>query len=370
MMSYYLLGNYHTRTRIYSGCHTDVYEGTHVNLRRRVAIKVLDLERVRDVEERRRLDERFYEEACMLETARHSTVVEIFEYGEVDSVRYIVMEYAALGSLYELYPFGQRVPYALILSYARQIGWALQRLHYLGLIHRDIKPENIFLNANRQVLIGDFGLVVEERVLHRYRLYGGTRYYMAPEQEQGCPGFASDQYALATMVFEWLTGHAPFEGTPLEVTRLRNQYDAPSPRAFVPDLPVALERVLSRALSYSPQQRYERVLDFIEELEGAMQPLVTKRAAPVQARRGNVTRPALRAQTTLQHERVLDRRKAHREQLLAQYRGHNALASEPLHAARRAYPRVVVSQKSPRKVGASPLAACFVEVVDSSAVWP
>ena len=336
MIGHYLFGNYHERACIYSGRYADVYDGVHVSLGRRAAIKALDLGRARNAEERRRLDERFYHEACMLEAAKHPTVVELYDYGEQGSLRYIAMEYAALGSLSGWYPFGQRVPDALILSYTRQIGRALQRLHDLGLIHRDIKPDNIFLNAKRQIMLGDFGLVVEERLRRHYRLYGGTRFYMPPEQEQGYPEFASDQYALATMVFEWLTGHAPFEGMPEEVSWMRRHYDAPSPRLFVPGIPVALERTLLRALHRSPLHRYEHVIDFVEALEDAMQPVTTKHAAS--ARQSIVTRPAAGVLTSQQ-------RRARRLQHLALRRRPAAPASEPLTVARGASPHEIDSQE-------------------------
>jgi serine/threonine protein kinase len=122
------------------------------------------------------------------------------------------------------------------------------------------------------VLLGDFGITEATRRPSPTASRPGTLFYMSPEHLCGKPCMASDQYALAVCVYEWLTGQYPFEGTPTEI-RWQHLHNRPtSLRTLAPDIPLAMERVVLRALSKDPQRRYPSVGDFVEAFREAMPP--------------------------------------------------------------------------------------------------
>src|SRR5438067_2933128 len=118
------------------------------------------------------------------------------------------MDYAPYGNLRELHPSGSVVALSTIVSYTMALASALQHAHDQHLIHRDLKPENVLLGSKHEVLLSDFGLALltsdTESLQIKERF--GTLAYMAPEQIRGQPCPASDQYALAVMTYEWLSG--------------------------------------------------------------------------------------------------------------------------------------------------------------------
>lgn len=129
-------------------------------------------------------------------------------------VPFLAMSYAPGGSLRQRYPLGTRLPLEQVAQYVSQIASALQYAHERKLIHRDIKPENMLLGENEQLLLSDFGLVllVQSTGSQTTKEMAGTVPYMAPEQLQGKPQPASDQYALGIVAYEWLSGERPFRG--------------------------------------------------------------------------------------------------------------------------------------------------------------
>src|SRR5689334_12139635 len=154
---------------------------------------------------------------------KHPHIVPLLDFEVTDNdVPYLVMEYASRGTLRERHPLGTQVPLPTVVSYVNQVASALQYAHDLYLIHRDVKPENMLVGANGDIMLTDFGIAT---VAHNsYTLpknqqedIGGTVSYMAPEQLEGKPRPASDQYALGILTYEWLSGRRPFQGTPMEV---------------------------------------------------------------------------------------------------------------------------------------------------------
>ncbi len=181
------------------------------------------------------------------------------------------MEYASNGSLRTRHPAGSQIPLATIVSYVKQVAEALQYAHEKKLIHRDVKPENMLLGENHQVLLSDFGvaLVTQSTRYQNTQELIGTAAYMPPEQLQGRPRRASDQYALGAVVYEWICGERPFQGTLTELFSQHMFVPPPSLCEQVPELPFAVEEVVFTALAKDPDQRFAHVRAFATALEQA-----------------------------------------------------------------------------------------------------
>jgi serine/threonine protein kinase len=261
---------------LYEGHHTEVWLAENIKIRKRVAIKILIPLEVRSGDARLFVRKRFFNEAQTLARLTHPHIVQVFDYEDEEEHGwpYMVMEYAPLGSLTDRYTPGERIPLSMVGSYTSQIGRAIHYIHTQGLIHRDIKPQNMFLKTRNAVLLGDFGLVMRIHEKHYPWMkmeFGGTRIYMAPEQGVGEPVPASDQYAYATVVFEWLTGYWPFYGTAKELLWQRRHLAPPLLRDIVPEIPEPVEWVVLKALDKLPGRRFETMLDFTLAFEAACQ---------------------------------------------------------------------------------------------------
>ncbi len=266
------LGNYRLMQLLGKGTFANVYLGEHLYLSTPVAIKVL----------RSRLDSPtladFLTEARHVSHLVHPHIIRVFDFGLEGEVPFLVMDYALNGNLRQKHQPGMAVPLSTIVSYVMALASALQCAHDQHLVHRDLKPENVLLGSKHEVLLSDFGLALltcgTEFLQIKERF--GTLDYMAPEQIRGqlCP--ASDQYALAVMVYEWLSGQRPLQGS---VAHLSNQHlytDPPSLCEGHPEIPLAVQQVVFKGLSKEPTQRFVDVLSFamaLEEASAAASPL-------------------------------------------------------------------------------------------------
>ncbi len=186
----------------------------------------------------------------------------------------MVMEYAPNGTLRTRFPRGMRVPPATILTCVRQAADALQYAHDRRLIHRDIKPENLLLGRNNEILITDFGIAVvtQNSQVERTQEVVGTIGYMSPEQLQGKPRPASDQYALGIMVYEWLCGERPFSGSFIELFSQHLQATPPPLHLKLPGIPPEVEAVVMKVLAKNWLERYPTISGFASALEQACRP--------------------------------------------------------------------------------------------------
>jgi len=229
---------------------------------------------------------------------KHPNIMPLLDFGiSQESIPFLVMEYAPLGTLRDHYPRGTRVPLPTVINYTRQIAAALQYAHERHLVHRDVKPENLLLRANGDVLLSDFGIVTvvhSSRSLSLYLEAGGTPSYMAPEQFEGQARPASDQYSLAVVVYEWLTGRRLFKGTLAELAMQHETEPPPSLIAQVPMLPRAVEQAVFRALEKNPRDRFVTVQAFADALERASQLAIP--VHPVLQPSGRVSLPEKPAQ--------------------------------------------------------------------------
>ncbi|HEY7126469.1 MAG TPA: serine/threonine-protein kinase [Ktedonobacterales bacterium] len=261
-----IIGNYRLLRVIGEGGFATVYLGEHRYLGRQAAIKVVDTQlEDEDVES-------FLAESQLVARLTHPNILRVMEYGVEGGVPFLIMEYAPNGTLRTRHPAGGPVPVATVIPYVQQVAEALHYAHEQKIIHRDIKPENLLLGKQGQVLLADFGIAVVAQSSRSSSgdEVAGTIAYMAPEQLQGRPRPASDQYSLAVVVYELLTGERPFSGSYAEVAAQHVMSAPLSLRAKVPTLPPIVEDVVLIALAKDPKDRFASIRAFAKGLENAL----------------------------------------------------------------------------------------------------
>jgi WD40 repeat protein/tRNA A-37 threonylcarbamoyl transferase component Bud32 len=248
-----------------SGGFADVYLAEHVYLKTQAAIKVLHTRLTQQEKES------FIEEARIIARLQHPHIVQVLEFGIDELLPFLVMTFAPNGTMRTRYPRGTRLPLVTIVAYIRQIVSALQYVHDQKLIYRDLKPENMLLGRSNEILLSDFGiaLVAQSSYNPSVMAAAGTISYMSPEQLQGKPRFASDQYALGIVVYEWLCGERPFSGTFTEMASQHMFMPPPPLLEKVPHLAPEVEQVVTTALAKDPLQRFASVRVFARALEQA-----------------------------------------------------------------------------------------------------
>lgn len=258
------LGNYRLVQLLGRGNFSEVYLGEHISLNTQVAIKILTSQLPSD-------------EVALLLTQvqsfahlKHPHIMPILDFGIEENIPFLIMNYAPKGNLRQHYPKGTRLPLPTVISYVKQIADVLQYVHNQKLIHRDIKPHNMLLGPDDEILLSDFSIAVESQNLERiWEDFEGTIPYTAPEQLQGMPCIASDQYSLGVVVYEWLTGDWPFRGTFNEIVHQHLLAPPPSLCEKDPTIPPAVERVVLKALAKEPNQRFAGIQKFARALERA-----------------------------------------------------------------------------------------------------
>jgi outer membrane protein assembly factor BamB/serine/threonine protein kinase len=264
-------GNYRLVRLLGKGGTAEVYLGEHIYLGTQAAIKVLYSQLASEDMER------FRSEARTVAHLTHPHIVHVLDFGVEGTMPFLAMEYASHGTVRTRYLRGTRLPLETIVSYVNQVADALQYIHeQKKLVHRDVKPENMLLRTDQDLLLSDFGIsAIEQSVnnlITRKRIglsASGTTSYMAPEQVQGDPHPASDQYALGIVVYEWLCGSRPFEGEAFAVMYQQVHVPVPPLREKIPTISPAVEHVVLRALAKDSRQRFATIRDFAEALEQA-----------------------------------------------------------------------------------------------------
>ena len=262
-------GNYRLTRLLGEGGFAQVYLGEHLHLATLVAVKLLHTKFVT------REQEEFLREARTIASLEHPSIVRVLDCGieAGQNEPFIIMQYAPHGTLRQRHPKGARLSPPTIMEYVQQVASALQYAHDSKLIHRDIKPENMLLGAKDELLLSDFGiaLISSSSSSQSTKATAGTVAYMAPEQIVGKPRTASDQYALGIVVYEWLSGTAPFRGSFAEMCAQHLHAPPPSLCELLPWLDPGVEHVVMKALAKEPQERFATVRDFAAALEQSLQ---------------------------------------------------------------------------------------------------
>ena len=273
-----------------TGGMSEVYRATDSLLGRDVAIKMLRPEMARDVNFR----ERFRKEAQNSGRLNHPNIVAVYDTGEADedgmAIPYIVMELVHGRTLRDLVredgPLSPREAAQVLIPVAH----ALQASHDAGIIHRDVKPANIMITNTGQVKVMDFGIARalddSTSAMTQTSAVIGTAQYLSPEQAQGKPADArSDVYALGCVLYEAVTGHAPFEGeTPFAVAyqHVQEEPNAPSesldPDFLTPTERINLDAVVLTSMAKDPMDRYQSAQEFGADLERMSSGNVTRAA--------------------------------------------------------------------------------------------
>lgn len=259
------IGNYRLVKLLGKGGFAEVYLGQHVHLAsKQAAIKLLHLLDV-DVK-------KFQEEAETTEKLVHPHIVRLLDFAIEEGTPFLVIDFAPGGSLRSRHPKGSIVSLDTLTGYLKEIAPALQYAHDLHILHRDIKPDNVLIGRQGELLVSDFGIAVLSQTgrtsMEASYGIGGTPYYMAPEAYRGKPEKASDQYALAVVVYEWLCGSVPFsEGNFIQLGYQHAHESVPSLRERNPAIPSEVEAVIMKALSKEPKDRFASVQAFIQAFE-------------------------------------------------------------------------------------------------------
>jgi WD40 repeat protein len=270
------IGNYRLVKLLGKGGFAEVYLGQHMRLAsKQAAIKILHLF---DVDIRK-----FQEEAETTERLVHPHIVRLLDFDIEQGTPFLVLDFAPGGSLRARHPKGSVVPLATVGKYLKELAPALQHAHDKHILHRDIKPDNILIGRQGELLLSDFGIAVLSQTgrtsLEASYGIGGTPYYMAPEAYVGKQEKASDQYALAVVVYEWLCGSVPFsQGNFIQLGYQHAHEPVPPLRERNPAIPPEVEAVIMKALSKGPKERFASVQEFATALDQASQqhPIVVR----------------------------------------------------------------------------------------------
>src|SRR5579885_3004776 len=219
--------------------------------------------------------ERFLREARTLAALDHANIVHVDDIGVEGHLIYLVMPYISGGTLQGIMR-ARSGPLSLeqITRYLEQICSALGYAHAQGIAHLDLKPLNLLVHHDGRLLLSDFGLA---HLMEQGAIEGGTSLqfgsplYMAPEHFDGRPIQQSDIYALGVILYQMLTGRHPFEAsTPAAMMRKHLTEPPPSLQLTRPDVPLALDVVIGKALAKQPEARYERAGELLFDFRAAL----------------------------------------------------------------------------------------------------
>lgn len=251
------IGNYRILGKLGEGGMGTVYKGLDLSLEREVAIKMLRS----DLTENQMLIDRFRAEAIALARLNHPHIAILFNFFRHGDNFFMVLEYVRGWTLNDIMKENGPMDHIEALTLADQILDGLAHAHHLNIVHRDLKPSNLMMTEAGVIKITDFGIARMLGTSRMTRTGGvvGTLEYMSPERIRGLEADArSDLYSVGIVLYEMLTGHAPFRGhSDYEMMRAHVESPPTPPRAWIPSLPEGVERVILHALAKAPEDRYQ-----------------------------------------------------------------------------------------------------------------
>ena len=306
-----LAARYELTGHLARGGMADVFTAKDTLLGRQVAIKILHSQFSSD----QAFVKRFRREAQAAANLSHPNIVSIYDWGESDQTYFIVMELVDGRSLRDvLKSEGALLPRRAV-EIAAEVATALGVAHQGGLVHRDIKPGNILLTRTGAVKVTDFGIARawdDSSELTKTGAVIGTATYFSPEQAEGVAADErSDLYSLGVVLYEMLTGRAPFQGdTPVAVAYQHVSTEAPFPSSLNPDVPAEVDQVVMRAMHKDPNHRHQTAeelrRDLVRGLEGpdhlaseAPTRIIDRTMAAAASGRGTGSRPAVQRPSQL-----------------------------------------------------------------------
>jgi beta-lactam-binding protein with PASTA domain len=261
-------GRYELSSQVARGGTAQVYLARDLLLDRPVALKVLFPELSADAT----FVERFRREAQAAANLSHPNIVPVFDWGQSESTYFIVMEYVDGEALSAIIRSQGPLDQTQSASIAADIAKALSYAHRHGVVHRDVKPGNVLITSDGQVKVTDFGIAramgADEQVTQT-GLVMGTATYFSPEQAQGLEvDGRSDIYSLGVVLYEMLTGRAPFTGdSPVAIAYQHVRETPPPPRSINPAISASLEVIVSQAMAKIPAERYQTADEFRADLD-------------------------------------------------------------------------------------------------------
>ena len=264
-------GRYEIIEKIGNGGMATVYRATDKVLKRDVAVKILRDEFTTDEE----FIKRFEVEAQSAARLTHPNIVSIYDVGVEDNFNYIVMELIRGKTLKEIILEEKGpLPWKWSVNVAIQIASALETAHRNNIIHRDIKPHNIIITEDGIAKVTDFGIAkaVSNSTITAFGTTIGSVHYFSPEHARG--GFTdakSDLYSLGVVLYEMVTGKVPFDAdTPVSVALKHMQEKPEEPIEVNPNVPMAVNKIIMKALQKDTNFRYQTATDMLEDLRKAL----------------------------------------------------------------------------------------------------